>query len=137
MNIKVFAKSMALVVIAVLTGCSSKDSSEYELSGSEQLRLVRKALDGAPEEVREESLPVWLSEFIDSLEPDNMREVAVYRAIWKDETVYYVYDGYFSCIMCTTFKSDGKRFDWSKIDPVEFWETSTDWECIYLSKFKI
>lgn len=138
MNIKLFAMGILLALTGVLTGCSSNESSERELSESEQLRLVRKTLAKVPKEVGEEKdLPVWLSEFIQSLEPDNMREVAAYKTRWKGKTVYYVYDGYFSCLLCTTFYSDGERLDWSIVDPEEFWETSTDWECIYLSEFKI
>ena len=138
MKINLFVKSILLVLVAVLTGCNSDENSETTLSESEQLLLVRKALARAPEQiVEEEDLPEWLSEFVYSLTQDSIREVAAYQAKWEGEDVYYVYDLYASCLMCSTFKSDGERIDWSETDVVEFWESATDWKCIYLRKTKI
>lgn len=138
MKRNLFVKSILLVLVAVLTGCNSEENPENTLSESEQLLLVRKALAKAPEQIaEEEGLPEWLSEFIDTLAPDDMRKVAVYQARWNEENVYYVWDDYFSCLTCSTFKADGQRFDWSEINPKEFWESATDWKCIYLCKNKI
>ena len=138
MKRNLFVKSILLVLVATLTGCNSEENSENTLSESEQFILVRKALAKAPEQIaEEEDLPEWLSEFIDSLAPDNIRKVAAYQARWNGEDVYYVWDEYFSCFTCATFTADGRRFDWSEIDSKEFWESATDWKCIYMHKSKI
>lgn len=138
MNLKNLAKSILLALVVVLTGCEGEKSLENTLSEPEQLRLVREALADVPEQIVEkENLPEWLSEFIDNLAPDNIRDVAVFQGNFKGEQVYYVYDGFFSCIMCSTFKSDGETFDWSKNDSEEFWKSTADWKCIYISKSNI
>lgn len=138
MNINLFVKSILLILALALTGCGKDERLENTIPESEQLLLVNNALANASEkDIEKKDMPMWLSEFIDSLEPDNLRNVAAYQANWKGEVVYYVTDDYFSCVFCTTFKSDGERFDWSEIDPKEFWESATDWECIFLSPFKI
>lgn len=138
MNSNLFVKSILLVLVALLTGCSSYEQPENTISESEQLLLVSNALsDVSKKDIEKKDMPVWLSDFIDNLKPDNIRNIVAYQAKWKGMDVYYVYDDYFSCLMCTTFKSDGERFDWSKIDPRDFWESATDWECIYRSSFKV
>lgn len=138
MKINLFVKSILLVLVATLTGCNSEENSENTISESEQLLLVRKALAKAPEQIaEEEDLPEWLSEFVYTLTQDDARKVMVYQAKWKEEDVYYVYDMYASCLMCSTFKSDGDRIDWSETDLWEFWESATDWKCIYMHKSKI
>lgn len=138
MNINLFAKSILLVLAAVSYGCSSDESSDKTLSESEQILLVRKAVANAPEKISEkENLPVWLSELIDRLGVDDMVEVVVYQGKWKGEIVYYVSDTYSSCLTCNTFKTDGERFDWSKIDSADFWKSATDWNIIYVIKSKI
>ena len=138
MKRNLFVKSILLVLVAILTGCNSEENPENTLSESEQLLLVRKALAKAPEQIaEEEDLPEWLSEFVNTMIMDDIRDVAAYQAKWEGEDVYYVYDLYASCLMCSTFKSDGERIDWSETDVVEFWESATDWKCIYLRKTKI
>lgn len=137
MTIKLFAKSILLVLFTALTSCISDDRMDNTLTESEQLSLVRKALANAPEQIIEKKdLPLWLSEFIDNLRPDEERDVMVFKGKWEEDVVYYVFDAYFSCIMCSTFKSNGEIFDWSKYDTNEFWESTTDWKCIYQSKRK-
>lgn len=137
MDIKLLVKSILLIMAAALSGCGGDESSDITLPETEQVRLVEEMFANAPEQIIEkENLPVWLSEFIDSLAPDNGRDTAAYQAQWKGEDVYYVYDGFSSCIMCFTFHSDGGQFDWSKIDTKDFWESTTGWKCIYISKNK-
>ncbi|MBD5420733.1 MAG: hypothetical protein HDR47_05840, partial [Bacteroides sp.] len=121
MKRNLFVKSILLVLVATLTGCNSEENSENTLSESEQFILVRKALAKAPEQIaEEEDLPEWLSEFVNTMTMDDIREVAAYQAKWEGEDIYYVFDSYASCLMCSTFKSDGDRIDWSEIDSKEF-----------------
>lgn len=136
MNMKIFCKSMCLVLVAVITGCSN-DDPENMYSESEQNYTLVKELANAPIEIIEKGdLPTWLSDLIDGLKPDNMRTVAVYQGKWKGEDVYYVHDDFFSSTGLATFRSDGKHIDWSENDSNEFWKSSKDWKCIYLSKYK-
>ena len=138
MKRNLFVKSILLVLVAILTGCNSEENPENTLSESEQLLLVRKALAKAPEQIaEEEDLPEWLSEFVNTMTMDDIRDVAAYQAKWEGEDIYHVFDSYASCLMCSTFKSDGERIDWSETDVVEFWESATDWKCIYRHKSKI
>ena len=138
MKRNLFVKSILLVLVAILTGCNSEENPENTISESEQLLLVRKALAKAPEQIaEEEGLPEWLSEFVNTMTMDDIRDVAAYQAKWEGEDIYYVFDSYASCLMCSTFKSDGDRIDWSKTDLWEFWESATDWKCIYRHKSKI
>ncbi|MBD5261730.1 MAG: hypothetical protein HDS38_06325 [Bacteroides sp.] len=138
MKRNLFVKSILLVLVAILTGCNSEENPENTISESEQLLLVRKALAKAPEQIaEEEDLPEWLSEFVNTMTMDDIRDVAAYQAKWEGEDIYYVFDSYASCLMCSTFKSDGDRIDWSKTDLWEFWESATDWKCIYRHKSKI
>lgn len=137
MSRKFLLKNILTVLVLVLAGCADNEHSESTLSESEQREKIQKLLAKAPKHIAErDDIPVWLSEFIDALEPDNSREVAAYRANWKGAVVYYVSDEYFSCIMCTTFDSDGEQLDWARINPKEFLESATDWECIYFSNSK-
>lgn len=133
---KFLLKTILSVLLVILTGCASDQSSERNaLSESEQLAFLQKLIAKAPKHIAErENLPEWLSQFIDNLAPDNTREVAAYQAIWKGEVVYYVSDQFFSCIMCSTFTSEGEIIDWSINNSDDFLKSSTDWECIYLSK---
>ena len=138
MKRNLFVKSILLVLVAILTGCNSEENPENTLSESEQFLLVRKALAKAPEQIaEEEDLPEWLSEFVNTMTMDDIREVAAYQAKWEGEDIYYVFDSYASCLMCSTFTADGDRIDWSEIDSKEFWEYATDWKCIYMHKSKI
>lgn len=138
MQMKFLLKTILSVLLVILAGCADDQSSKEDtLSESEQFALLQKLTAKAPKHLAErENLPQWLSQYIDHLEPDNLREVAAYRAIWKGEVVYYVSDQYFSCIMCSTFTSDGETIDWSINNSDDFLKSSTDWECIYLSEFK-
>lgn len=136
MKINIWIKSIFLVFVAVLTGCSSNEDPENTTLDIVSISFVHEAIANASEmNFEKENLPVWLTEFIHNLEPDNGRDVAAFQAKWKGEVVYYVYDDFFSCILCTTFKSDGKKFE-SNNDFVEFWKSEPDWEIIYLSKGK-
>lgn len=136
MKINIWIKSIFLVFVAVLTGCSSNEDPENATLDIVSISFVHEAIANASEmNFEKENLPAWLTEFIHNLEPDNGRDVAAFQAKWKGEVVYYVYDDFFSCILCTTFKSDGKKFE-SNNDFVEFWKSEPDWEIIYLSKGK-
>ena len=138
MKRNLFVKSILLVLVATLTGCNSEENSENTISESEQFILVRKALAKAPEQIaEEEDLPEWLSEFVNTMTMDDIREVAAYQAKWEGEDIYYVFDSYASCLMCSTFTADGDRIDWSEVDSKEFWKSATDWKCIYMHKSKI
>lgn len=138
MRINLFAKSLLLVLVAILTGCSSNEDPEYTNPELISLSFLHEAIAKASKQnFEKEDLPVWLTEFIHNLKPDNGRNVAAFQAKWKGEVVYYVYDDYFSCIACATFKSDGEKLDWSDNDFYEFWESPLNWEIIYLSKSKI
>lgn len=122
--------------IAFLIGCSQEDP-ENATPEIVSISFVHEAIANASEKnFEKENLPVWLTEFIHDLKPDNGRDVAAFQTRWKGEVVYYVYDDYFSCLLCTTFKSDGRKFESNK-DFVEFWESEPDWEIIYLNKSKI
>lgn len=127
MNMRLFAKSILLILVAVLTGCGSDDPE------TDSGMIVGKDFANVPQQIVEkEELPVWLSEYIDGLHLDGMREIFVYQCKWKGEDIYYVHDTYSSCMLCSTFKSDGEIFDWEKESPDDFWKLSTDWKCIYL-----
>lgn len=137
MSMKILIKIFLAVWIVILSGCSRDERSEHILSEAEQLSGIQALLAKAPKNIAErEDLPEWLSQFIDNLAPDNTREVAAYKAKWKGEVIFYVSDEYSSCIMCSTFKSNGEIIDWSINDTFDFLNSSTDWECIYLSKSK-
>ena len=137
MKLSLFAQSILLVVVAAFTGCSSEDPETTTPDGI-SISFVHEAIAGASEpNYEKEDLPVWLTEYIYSLKPDNIRDVAAFQSKWKGEAVYYVYDDYHSCITCSTFKSDGEMFDWTKTDPKKFWQSVSNWEMIYLSKSKI
>lgn len=135
MNIRLFTKGILLALVAILTECSDEANPENTLFESMPLSMVDKAIANANGQVLEtENLPEWLSDYIDNMKPDNMRNVAAFQGKWKGESVYYVYDDLFSCILCATFNSDGVAIDWSKTDSKDFWKSSTDWEIVYLSK---
>lgn len=138
MNMKFFATSILLVIVAVLTGCSSNESPEDETIEIVPLTLLSEAIaDPSVVTVEKEELPVWLSDYIDSLKPDNFRDVAAFHAKWKGEDVYYVHDAFSSCLLCATFHSNGEKINWSEINPAEFFKSAADWKIIYLSKSKI
>ena len=81
MKRNLFVKSILLLLVATLTGCNSEENPENTLSESEQFILVRKALAKAPEQIaEEEDLPEWLSEFVNTMTMDDIREVAAYQA---------------------------------------------------------
>ena len=138
MKISLFAKSILLVLVASLTGCSSNEDPESTTQELISFSFVHEAIANASEQnFEKENLPVWLTEFIYNLKPDNSRNVAAFQTKWKGEVVYYVYDEYFSCLLCTIFKSDGKKLNWSEQDFDKFWKSEPYWEIIYLSKSKI
>lgn len=135
---KTFVKSILVALVAVLTGCGNEESLDNTTLENVSLSFVHEAIANASEmNFEQENLPGWLTEYIHNLMPDNARDVAAFQAKWKGEVVYYVYDDYFSCMLCTTFKSDGEKLDGSNNDFFEFWNSSPDWEIIYLSKSKI
>jgi len=137
MQLKFLLKTIVTVFVVVLAGCTVHLPSENTLSESEQYETIQELIAKAPKNIAErDNLPRWLSQYIDSLKPDNVREVAAYRARWKGNVVYYVSDLFSSCIMCATFTSDGEKIDWSINNSDDFLKSSTDWECIYLSKSK-
>ena len=138
MKINLFAKSLMLILAVALAGCSSNEDPEYITSELVSLSCLHEAIaKSSKQNFEKDNLPVWLTEFIHSLKPDNGRDVAAFQTKWKGEVVYYVYDEYFSCIACATFKSDGEKLDWSDNDFYELWESPLNWEIIYLSKSKI
>ncbi|MCM1490125.1 MAG: hypothetical protein NC095_04790 [Muribaculum sp.] len=135
---KTFVKSILVVLVAVLAGCAKEESPENETLESVSLSFVHEAIANASEKnFEKENLPAWLTEYIHGLRPDNFRNVAAFQTKWKGEIVYYVYDDYFSCLLCTTFKSDGEKFDGSDNDFYAFWNSPRDWDIVYLSKSKI
>ncbi len=151
MKFILFAKSILLAFVAVLTACNNHESlentaddlihdenSENKNSGDDVIQAIWPAIiSGYEQDFEKDDIPKWLLEYIDSLKPDNVRNVAAFQGKWKGEVVYYVHDDYFSCVLCDTYKADGEKIDWSKIDYKEFFKSVTDWECIYLSKFRI
>lgn len=135
MNINLFTKSILLVLVVMLPGCKNEESPENTTLESVSLSFVTEAIANSSEKnFEKENLPGWLTEYIHHLKPDNDRDVAAFQAKWKGEVIYFVYDCYSSCLLCDTFKSDGKKFDGSNKDFFEFWNSSPDWEIIYLSK---
>lgn len=138
---KTFVKSILVILVAVLAGCAKEESLENEESlelESISLSFVREAIANASEKnFEKENLPAWLTEYIHGLKPDNIRDVAAFQTKWKGEILYYVYDDYFSCLLCTTFKSDGEKLDGSDNDFYDFWNSPRDWDLVYLSKSKI
>lgn len=138
MNMKLFARSITLVLAAAFAGCGSDEPPEITQSGP--VTLIQNAIESDVDlNTTTENLPGWLSEYIEDLRPDNTRDVAAFQGKWKGKDVYYVSDAYSSCFMCATFWSDGGKVNWSDYDEKDiygFWESSTDWKCIYLSKAK-
>lgn len=134
MTIKLFAKSILLLLVVALIGCTSiEDPKDSTLEGV-SFSFVWEAIANATENnFEKENLPVWLKEYINNLAPDNIRDVAAFQTKWKGETVYYVHDQYSSCLLCATFKSDGSKFH-SDNNFVEFWNSKPNWEMIYLRK---
>ena len=135
---KIIVKSILLVLIAVFAGCGNEEGPENTTYEMAPFYLLHDAIANSSEmSFEKENLPEWLTEYIFSLKPDNGRDVAAFQAKWKGEDIYYVYDEYFSCLMCSTFHSNGEQFDWTENDPEKFWKSAKDWEIIYLSKSKI
>ncbi len=136
MKINLFAKTILLLLSLVLAGCSAEERTENTVT--DPVEIVRKAIRNTPQQdIANADLPVWLSEFIDSRASYDIRDLAAIKGNWKGEDVYYVYDEFSSCLACFTFNSKGEQFDWSKIDTEKFWESVTDWKCIYLRKRNI
>ena len=137
MKINFFVKSMLLVFVALLTGCRSNEDPENSTLNGVSFSFVLEAIANASENnFQQENLPVWLLDFVLNLKQDDIQDVAAFRSKWRGEDIYYVYDGYSSCLLCNTFKSDGRKFE-SNNDFVEFWNSAPHWELIYLSKSKI
>lgn len=135
MKIHVSLISIMLVLTAVFAGCSSIEDPENNNLESASLSFVYDAIAKASEHnFEKENLPGWLTEFIYNLEPNNERNVAAFQTTSKGEVIYYVYDEYFSCQMCATFKSNGEKVDWSSKDSDDFFKSTKHWELIYLNK---
>lgn len=138
LSMQLLAKWILLFTIAVLTGCNKNEDLKDKSLETVSLSFVHEAISNAPEKnFEKENLPVWLTDFIHNLKPDNGRDVAAFQTQWKGEVIYYVYDDFFSCLLCTTFKSNGEKFDASTNNFFEFWASEQDWEMVYLSKSKI
>lgn len=130
MNLKLFAKSILLVLVAVLAGCSSNESQEDSISNLEEIILIQESLANAPEQIMaKEDIPVWISERF-SLE-DTTRRMAVYQGHWNRESVYFVQDSYFSQFTGKTFNSHGEYLYWPMDDYKKLWKSAKDWKCIY------
>ncbi len=122
MNIRLFAKSLLLALVAVLAGCSSNEEPEDANNYVISISFVADAIKNAPEPNYEKAnLPEWLTEFIYDLKPDNIRDVAAFQGIWKGEVIYCVYDQFSSTFLRAIFNSDGQKVNWSEKEYAEFW----------------
>lgn len=125
----------------MLTGCARDESMENSTLGQGSLSFVHEAIGNASEKNFEiQDLPEWLIEYVFQLDPNNTGIVSVFQTKWKGEVLYYIsyiYDAYSSRMLCAIFMSNGEKFDGPKYNLIEFWNSSPDWELIYLSKNKI
>ncbi len=134
---KILLKAILSVLVVMLAGCTNDESSENSTLNGVSLSFVFEAFANASENnFQQENLPVWLLDFVLNLKQDDIQDVAAFRAKWRGEDIYYVYDCYSSCLLCNTFKSDGEKFGTSNNDFFEFWNSAPHWELIYLSKSK-
>lgn len=134
MTIKLFAKGILILLVVALIGCNSNEDPENSTLDVVSLSFVQEAIKNASENnFEKENLPVWLSEYLHNLKPDNIRDVAAFQTKWKGEYIYYVYDEYSSCLLCATYKFDGSKFN-SNNNFVDFWNSEPEWEIIYLRK---
>lgn len=136
-----FVKGILVVLVTLLAGCAKEESLENETLESFSLSFVREAIANASEKNFEiQDLPEWLIEYVFHLDPNSEGIVSVFQTKWKGEVVYYIsyiYDAYSSRMLCSIFMSNGEKFDGPKYNLIEFWNSSPNWELIYLSKNKI
>ncbi len=138
MSMKNLLKAILSVLVVMVAGCTKDESSENSTLNGVSFSFVFEAIANTSENnFQQENLPVWLLDFVLNLKQDDIQDVAAFRARWRGEDIYYVYDSYSSCLLCNTFKSDGEKFGTSNNDFFEFWNSAPNWELIYLSKSKI
>lgn len=138
MSMKILLKAILSVLVVMLAGCTNDESSEDSTLNGVSFSFVPEAIANASENnFQQENLPVWLLDFVLNLKQDDIQDVAAFRAKWRGEDIYYVYDTYSSCLLCNTFKSDGEKFGTSNNDFFEFWNSAPHWELIYLNKSKL
>ncbi len=138
MSMKILLKAILSVLVVMPAGCTNDESSENSTLNGVSFSFVPDAIANASENnFQQENLPVWLLDFVLNLKQDDIQDVAAFRAKWRGEDIYYVYDTYSSCLLCNTFKSDGEKFSTSNNDFFEFWNSAPHWELIYLNKSKL
>lgn len=138
MNIKFFLQTILSILVVILAGCTSEESSENLKLEGVAFSFVLEAIDNASEnEFQQDNLPDWLHDFVLNLKQDDIQDVVAFQTKWKGEVIYFVYDTYSSCLLCNTFKSNGEKFGSSNNEFFEFWNSAPYWELIYLSKSKI
>ena len=128
------------VLLFVLTGsfysCKNKEKEELAEHYTDPSTFFGKLKYAKLAITPIEELPEWLACKILEMEsidiPMSMLKIVFYRGEWKSQTVYYIYNFYWSCMFCETYYENGEKIIW---DPPtmsnDFCAASTNWELIY------
>jgi hypothetical protein len=133
-----FFKHVALLLLLAgcFLSCNKKENSNEQ--NVTQRGVSWYQLNSAPlAVVSKENLPEWLFVMIEEIENINsddfdMINVQIFMGEWKNNTVYYVYNSFNSCLFCDIYYDDGTNMNFTlNNDLSDFLENSEKWVIIY------
>jgi hypothetical protein len=117
---------MLPLCVAFLCACDKEDnhSAEEKLS-----KLMNSAFSDI---VLVEDMPNWLQLKTNDIEETPLIEAQVYECEWNNQTIYYVWNIFNSCVFCDVYDKDGIQVIWDDNNTVdEFMSKSKNWKMIW------
>ena len=105
--------------------CSEKEYSVEE-------KLSEKMNSASSEIGLVKDMPDWLQIKIHDIEKTPLAEAKAYQCEWKDQTVYFIYFNYNSCLVCNVYYVDGKKITFEDDgESDDFISISKNWKLIW------
>jgi hypothetical protein len=120
-------KKLTLLLLLMILFCTC---SENEYSAEE--KLSEKMNSAASDIILVEEMPDWLQIKIHDIEKMPLVEARAYQCEWENQTVYYIYNNFNSCLTCDAYHADGNKItfeDDSESD--DFTSISKNWKLIW------
>ena len=79
-----------------------------------------------------EGMPDWLQIKIHDIEKTPLVEAKAYQCEWENQTVYFIYNNFNSCLMCDTYYTNGNKIAFEDdVESDDFISTSKNWKLIW------
>ncbi|MDO8930188.1 MAG: hypothetical protein Q7W54_14530 [Bacteroidota bacterium] len=118
-------KIIPFIFMILFCACSENEYSVEE-------KLSEKMNSATSDIILVAEMPDWLQIKIHDIEKIPLVEAKAYQCEWKNQTVYFIYNNFNSCLMCDAYHTDGNKIifkDDGESD--DFTSTSKNWKLIW------